>query len=269
MTPVGADGQRGHGKGKGNALPSDYVPPGGVRTNMRDANTLGGSLSGSPALNAAASGQLLDAESLKAKVETLRLRLRAQQATNCSLAEANEELIANVETMRQEDIESDSRASKSRRKTKSKTKVKPDPKGGESSSSRPEPVGRATERRDQERKLRKKARKIRKRPSWPAQHPQLRTPTCRPRTSQARPVGELPLRHPTPGNPRVPRRPRCRSPAPSLRTRHRTLRLDDPAWVRTRVVPTLRSGWRKPIGLRSFDPPTVASSPYWTIVPTS
>ena len=41
-----------HGKGKGNALPSDYVPPGGARTNMRDAITLGGSLSGSPALNA-------------------------------------------------------------------------------------------------------------------------------------------------------------------------------------------------------------------------
>jgi len=40
MTPGGADGQRGKGKGKGNALPFDYVPPGGVRTNMRDANTL-------------------------------------------------------------------------------------------------------------------------------------------------------------------------------------------------------------------------------------
>ena len=60
-----------------------------------------------------------------------------------------------------EDIESDARATKSRRKSKSKTKVKLDPKGGESSSSRPEPVGRATERRDQERKLRKKFRKIR------------------------------------------------------------------------------------------------------------
>ena len=62
--------------------------------------------------------------------------------------------------MRQEDIESDARATKSRRKTKSKTKVKLDPKGCESSSSRPEPVGQATERRDQERKLRKKLRKI-------------------------------------------------------------------------------------------------------------
>jgi len=162
MTPGVTDGQRGNGKGKGNALPSDYVPPGGVRTNMRDANTLGCSLSGSPALNAAASGQPLDAESLKAEVETLRLRLTAQQATNRSLAEANDELIANVEAMRQEDIESDARATKSRRKTKSKTKVKPDPKGGESSSSRPEPVGRATERRDQERKPRKNSRKIRK-----------------------------------------------------------------------------------------------------------
>jgi len=161
MAPGGADGQRGNGKGKGNALPSDYVPPGGVRTNMRDANTLGGSLSGSPALNAAASGQLLDAESLKAEVEILRLRLTAQQATNRSLAEANDELIANVEAMRQEDIESAARATKSRRETKSKTKVKLDPKGGQSSSSRPEPVGRATERRDQERKLRKKSRKIR------------------------------------------------------------------------------------------------------------
>jgi len=27
MTPGGADGKLGNGKGKGNALPSDYVPP--------------------------------------------------------------------------------------------------------------------------------------------------------------------------------------------------------------------------------------------------
>jgi len=162
MNPCGADGQRGNGKGKGNALPSDYVPSGGVSTNMRDSNTLGGSLSGSPALNAAASGQPLDAESLKAELETLRLRLTAQQATNRSLARANDELIVNVEAMRQEDIESDARPTESRGKTKSKTKVKPDPKGGESSSSRPDPVGQATERRDQERKLRKKSLQIRK-----------------------------------------------------------------------------------------------------------
>jgi len=162
MTPGSADGQRGNGKGKGNALPSDYVPLRGVRTNMRDANALGGSLSVSPALNAADSGQPLDAESLKAEVETLHLRLTAQQATNRSVATANDELIANVEAMRQEDIESDARATKSRRKTKSKTKVKPDPRGGESSSSCPEPVVRATERRDKERKLHKKSRKIRK-----------------------------------------------------------------------------------------------------------
>jgi len=162
MTLGGADGQRGNGKGKGNALPSDYVPPGGVRTNLRDANTLGGSLSGSPALNAAASSPPLDAESLKAEVETSCLRLTAQQATNRSLAEGNDNLLANVEAMRQEDIESDARAAKSRRNTKSKTKVKIDPKGGESSSSRPEPVRKATERRDRERKLRKKLRKIRK-----------------------------------------------------------------------------------------------------------
>jgi len=129
---------------------------------MRDANTLGGSLSGSPALNAAAFGQPLDAESLKAEVETRHLRLTAQQATNRSLAEANDELIANAEAKRPEDIESDARAPKSRRNTKSKTNVKPDSKVGESSSSRPEPVGRATERRDQERMLRKKLRKIRK-----------------------------------------------------------------------------------------------------------
>jgi len=95
-------------------------------------------------------------------VKTLRLRLTAQQATNRSLAEANDELIASVEAMRQEDIESDARATKWRRKTKRKTNFKVDPKGGESSSSRPEPVGRATERRDQERKLRQKLRKIRK-----------------------------------------------------------------------------------------------------------
>jgi len=162
MTPGGAGGQHGNEKGKGNALPSEYVPPGGVRTKMRDADTLGGSLSGSPALNAAAFGLPLDAESLKVEVEALRLRLTAQQATNRSLAAANDELIENVEAMRQEDIESDARATKARRKTKSKAKVKLDPKGGESSSPRPDPVGQATERRDQKRKLRKKARKIRK-----------------------------------------------------------------------------------------------------------
>jgi len=160
MTPGGADGQRGNGKGNGNTLPSDYVPPGGVRKNMRDASTLGGFLSGSPALNAVASGQPLDAETLKEEVETFHLRLTAQKATNRSLAEANAKLIANVEAMRQEDIESDARAEKARRKTKSKTKVKVEPKGGASSSSRPEPVRQATESRDQERNLRKKLRKI-------------------------------------------------------------------------------------------------------------
>jgi len=115
---------------------------------MRDANTLGGSLLGSPASNAAASGQPLDAESLKAEVETLRLRLTAQQATNRSFAEENDNLIAKLEAMRQEDIESDARAANSRRKTKSKTKVKVDPNGGESSSFRPEPVGQEAERLD-------------------------------------------------------------------------------------------------------------------------
>jgi len=77
---------------------------------MHDANTLEGSLSGSPALNVAATGQPLYAESLKAEVKTLRLRLTIQQETNRSSAEANDNLIANVEAMRQEDIESDSRA---------------------------------------------------------------------------------------------------------------------------------------------------------------
>jgi len=121
MTPGGADGPHGNGKGRGSALPSDYVPPGGVRANTRDANTLGGSLSGSPALNAAASGQPRDAESLKAEVETLRLRLTAQQATNRLLAGSNDELIADVEALRQEDIESNAWAEKSSRRTKRKT----------------------------------------------------------------------------------------------------------------------------------------------------
>jgi len=78
MTPGRADGQRGNGKGMGNARPSDYVPSGGVRSNARDAKTLGGSLLGSPALKAAASGKPLHAEIVKAEVETLRLRLKAQ-----------------------------------------------------------------------------------------------------------------------------------------------------------------------------------------------
>jgi len=127
---------------------------------MRDAKTLGGSLSKSPAWNAAASGQPLDAGSLNAEVETLHLSLKAQQGTNSSLAESNDNLLANVEAARQEDIESDARAAKSRRKTKRKTNFKADPRGGESSSSRPEPVGQDTERRGREDKLRKKLRKI-------------------------------------------------------------------------------------------------------------
>jgi len=64
--------------------------------------------------------------------------------------------------MRQEDIESAACAANLRRKTKGSTKITSDPKGGESSSSRPEPVGQATERRHQERKLRKKLRQIHK-----------------------------------------------------------------------------------------------------------
>jgi len=143
-------------------VPSDYVPPGGAHSSMRDTNTLGTSLSGSPALTAAAHGQQLHAERRKADAETLRFRLTAQQADNRSLEEANDTQIANVAALCQEDIDSDARAAKSRRKTKSRTKVKVAPKGGESSPSRPEPVGKATERRDRERKLRKKLRQIRK-----------------------------------------------------------------------------------------------------------
>ena len=215
---------------------------------MRDANNLFGSLSGSPALNAAASGQPLEAESLKAEVETLRLRLTARQATNRSLAEENDELIANVKATRQKDIESDARATKSLRKTKFKTKVKLDPMGGELSSSLPEPVPERPNVGIKSASFARNWVRSARRPSWPAQHPQLRTPTCRPRTRKARPVGQIPCRPPTPENPRVPRRPRRRAQAPSLRTRHRTPRPDDPARVRTRVVRTLRSGWRKPIG---------------------
>jgi len=53
--------------------------------------------------------------------------------------------------------------------------------------------------------------------------------------SQARPVGRLPLRLPTPENPRTARLRLRRAQAPSPRTRHRTPRLDDPARVRTRA----------------------------------
>jgi len=160
MTPGGSDRQGGNGKGKGNALRFDCVPPRVVRRNMRDANTLGGSLSGAPALNAAAFGQLFDAECLKKEMKTLRLRLTAQQATNRSLAEENDKLIAKVKAMRQEDIESDGGAANSRRKTKRRANVKIDHNGGESSSSLPVPVGQATESRDLERKLRKKVSQI-------------------------------------------------------------------------------------------------------------
>ena len=162
VTAGGADLQRGNGKGKENSLPSDCIPPGGVRLNMRDGKTLGGSLSRSPVLDAAASGQQLNAETLTAEVETLCIRLTAQKATSRSLAEANDILIAKVELMRQKDIDSDAREAKARRKTKSKTEVKVDPKGGESSCSRPEPFGKATDRREQERILLKKLCKIRK-----------------------------------------------------------------------------------------------------------
>jgi len=248
MTPGGADGQRGNGKGKGNALPSDYVTPGGVRKNMRDASTLGCSLTGSPALNAAASGQPLDAESHKAEVETLRLRLTAQQATNRSLATANDELIANVEAMRQEDIESGARATKTRRKTKSKTKVKPDPKGGESSSSRPEPVGRATERRDQKRKLRKKSRKIRKETKLARSTSSVEKANMSAANESSSSSGKTSASSSDSGeSPGSPSSPSSSSSSESS-ARHWTLRLVDPAWVRTRVAPTQRSGWRKPIG---------------------
>jgi len=236
---------------------------------MRDANTLGGSLLGSPASNAAASGQPLDAESLKAAVETLRLRLTAQQATNRSFAEANDNLIANLEAMRQEDIESDALAENSRRKTKSKTKVKVDPNGGESSSFRSEPVGQEAERLDEERKLRKKLRKIRKETKLARSTSSVENANMSPANESARPVGRLPFRLPTPENPRVPRLLRRRAQAPSPRTRQRTPRLEDLSRGSTRVSLTLRSGWRKPIGNRSSDHSTVASSPSWTITPTS
>jgi len=269
MTPGGADGQRGNGKGKGISLPSDYVHPGGGRTNMRDANTLGGSLSGSPALNAAASGQPLDAESLKAEVETLRLCLTAQQATNRSLAEANNILIASVEALRQEDIESDARAAKSRRRTKSKTKVKIDPKRGESSSSRPETVDQATERRDGERKLRKMLRKIREETKLARSTSSVENANMAAANESSWSSGATSSSSSDMKNPRAPRLLRRRAQAPSPRTRHRTPRLDNSARVGTRVAPNLRSGWRKPIGKRSFDPLTVASSLYWTIAPNS
>ena len=74
-----------------------------------------------------------------------------------------------------------------------------------------------------------------RRPSWPGQPLRLRTPTRRPRTSQARPVGRLPLRPPTPENPRAPRIPRRQFQAPSPQTRLRTPSLGDFARARTRV----------------------------------
>ena len=269
MTPDGADGQRGNGKGKGNALPSDNVPTGGVRTNMRDANTLGGSLSGSPALNAAACGQPLDAESLKAEVEALRLRLTAHHATNRSLVEANNELLANVKAMRQKDIESDARAPKSRRKTKSKARVKLDPKGGESSSSRPELVGRTTERRDQERKLRKKSCKIRKetklaRATSSVENANM-TAAKQSSSSSETTFSSSSDSGKTPGSPSSP------SSSSSSESSDAS---SDAASRRSRLGPykgrsDSKKSWRKPIGLRSSDPPTVASSPYWTTVRTS
>jgi len=106
-------------------------------------------------------------------------------------------------------------------------------------------------------------------PFWPAQPPQLRTPTCRPRKSQARPVGRLPLRPPTTENLRVPRLLRRKAEAASPRTCLRTPRLGNLARAHTRVITTLRRSWRMPIGIRGFDPLTTASSPYWTIAPTS
>jgi len=140
MTPGATDGQRGNGKGNENALLSDYVLPGVVRSNMRDASTLGGSLSGLPALNAEASGQPLDAASHKAELETLRLRLTAQQATDHSFAEANDTLIANEEAMSQDDIESYSQSTKSSCKRQRMKTVNVEPRGGKAPSSRPELV---------------------------------------------------------------------------------------------------------------------------------
>jgi len=158
MSPGRADGPRGDGKGKGNALPADYCPPGGVRVNTSSAHATGGALLTRPASSADVTPPLRDVESLKAEVETLRLRLTAQEVTNKSLATTNDELVSDLATLRNAVPYGESGEPKTRRKTKDDYKSRP--KRDVPSTYRDLQFGSATNRRDRARILRKKLRRI-------------------------------------------------------------------------------------------------------------
>jgi len=158
MSPGGADGQRGDGKGKGSALPAGYVPPGGVRANAGSAQATGGTLPTRPASSASVEALEHDVASLKAEVESLRLRLTAQEETNKSLETVNDELASSLATLSDAVQDMEDTEPKSRRKTKDDYKRYS--KGKEPSPNRNLPDGSATNRRDRARILRQELRQI-------------------------------------------------------------------------------------------------------------
>jgi len=158
MSPGGSDGPRGDGKGKGNVLPADYCPPGGVRVNTSSAHATGGALRTRPASSADVTPPLRDVESLKAEVKTLRLRLTAQEVTNKSLATTNDELLSYLATLRNAVPYGESDEPKSRRKTTDDYKSRP--KRDEPSTYRDLPFGSVTSRPDRARILRMELRRV-------------------------------------------------------------------------------------------------------------
>jgi len=121
MSPGGTGSTRRARDGK---LPAGYWPPGGGQDTSAasDTPTDGAPTPPMPA-DQAASGQMQVVESLKAAVEALQRRLMAQEQTNESLAQANENLVDNVEALRKVDShEEERRVAKSRRQSGEKTK---------------------------------------------------------------------------------------------------------------------------------------------------
>jgi len=101
---------------------------------------------------------LRDVKRLKAEVETLRLGLTAQEVTNKSLATTTDELVSDLETLRNAVPYGESDEPKSRRKTKDDYKSRP--KRDELSTYRDLPFCSATNRRDRARILLKELRRI-------------------------------------------------------------------------------------------------------------
>ena len=152
MSPGGTDGSRRGGKGKGSALPVGHTPSGGVRAGLRGAQAPGGTPPSFPTPSAVVRQETVAMESLKAEVETLRSRLMAQEASNKSLAAANDLLVADVTALRLADPVADPRlVAKSRRHTTSDGQGRR--LGGGPSSSRSVPIGSVAHREHRARAL--------------------------------------------------------------------------------------------------------------------